>query len=76
MRKTKQKLPYDPTNPVEFFDMMDEEVLIEMMQYYPVQFKALCILLSLDVQLYTEELQKKTKKKRKSEKSYDNQGEI
>ena len=75
MRKTKQKLPYDPTNPVEFFDMMDESVLLEMVQYYPVQFKALCMLLTLDVQLYTEELQNKTTKK-KRKKSYDNQGEI
>jgi len=70
MRKTKQKLPYDPTNPAEFFDTMDEAVLLEMVQYYPVQFKALCILLTLDVQLYTEELESKPKRRRK--KSYDN----
>jgi hypothetical protein len=76
MRKTKEKLPYDPSDPVQFFDMIEEGVLLEMVQYYPVQFKALCILLTLDVQLYSEELQYKPTKKKKKKKSYDNQGKI
>jgi hypothetical protein len=72
MRKTEEKLPYDPRDPVQFFDMMDQGVLLEMVQYYPVQFKALCILLTLDTQLYSEELQYKPTKKKKKKKSYDN----
>jgi hypothetical protein len=76
MRKTEEKLPYDPRDPVQFFDMMDQGVLLEMVQYYPVQFKALCILLTLDIQLYSEELQYKPTKKKKKKKSYDNQGKI
>jgi hypothetical protein len=75
MKKIKKDLPYDPTDPGQFFDMIDEGVLLEMIQYYPVQFKAMCILLTLDVQLYTEELETKPKRKRRK-KSYDNQGEI
>ena len=76
MRKTKAELTYDPRDPAQFFDMIDEGVLLEMIQYYPVQFKAMCILLTLDVQLYIEESQNKQIKKKRKRKSYDNQGEI
>ena len=76
MRKTKQKPPYDPRDPAQFFDMIEEEVLLEMIQYYPVQFKGMCMLLTLDAQLYKEELEKKPITKRKKKISYDNQGEI
>lgn len=60
----------------EFFDSMDQEVLLQMIQYYPVQFKALCMLLSLDTQLVFEEEKEKNKTKKQIEKSYDNQGKI
>ena len=60
----------------EFFDSMDQGVLLQMIQYYPVQVKALCMLLSLDVQLVLEEQEKKNKTKKKIKRSYDNQGEI
>tara|TARA_R110000823_G_scaffold221295_1_gene349830 strand:- start:489 stop:713 length:225 start_codon:yes stop_codon:yes gene_type:complete len=60
----------------EFFDSMDQGVLLQMIQYYPVQVKALCMLLSLDIQLVLEEQQKENKTKKQIEKSYDNQGKI
>lgn len=69
MRKTKKKLQ-DLSDPSEFFDSMDQGVLLEMMQYYPAQVKAMCMLVSLDIQLVIEERENKTKKKIK--KSYDN----
>lgn len=69
MRKTKKKLR-DLSDPSEFFDSMDQGVLLEMMQYYPAQVKAICMLVSLDIQLVIEEQENKTKKKIK--KSYDN----
>lgn len=69
MRKTKKKLR-DLSDPSEFFDSMDQGVLLEMMQYYPEQVKAICMLVSLDIQLVIEEQENKTKKKIK--KSYDN----
>ena len=69
MRKTKKKLR-DLSDPSEFFDSMDQGVLLEMMQYYPAQVKAMCMLVSLDIQLMLEERENKTKKKIK--KSYDN----
>ena len=67
MRKTKKKLR-DLSDPSEFFDSMDQGVLLEMMQYYPAQVKAICMLVSLDIQLVIEEQENKTKKKIK--KSY------
>jgi len=60
----------------EFFDSMDQGVLLQMIQYYPAQVKALCMLLSLDVQLVLEEQQKENKTKKQIKKSYDNQGKI
>tara|TARA_B110000503_G_C6892399_1_gene307300 strand:- start:281 stop:490 length:210 start_codon:yes stop_codon:yes gene_type:complete len=69
MRKTKKKLQ-DLSDPSEFFDSMDQGVLLGMMQYYPAQVKAICMLVSLDIQLVIEEQENKTKKKIK--KSYDN----
>ena len=69
MRKTKKKLQ-DLSDPSEFFDSMDQGVLLAMMQYYPAQVKAICMLVSLDIQLVIEEQENKTKKKIK--KSYDN----
>ena len=69
MRKTKKKLR-DLSDPSEFFDSMDQGVLLEMMQYYPAQVKAICMLVSLDIQLVIEEQENKTKKKIK--KRYDN----
>ena len=69
MRKTTKKLR-DLSDPSEFFDSMDQGVLLEMMQYYPAQVKAICMLVSLDIQLVIEEQENKTKKKIK--KSYDN----
>ena len=69
MRKTKKKLR-DLSDPSEFFDSMDQGVLLEMMQYYPAQVKAIFMLVSLDIQLVIEEQENKTKKKIK--KSYDN----
>ena len=69
MRKTKKKLQ-DLSDPSEFFDSMDQGVLLEMMQYYPAQVKAMCMLISLDIQLVIEERENKTKNKIK--KSYDN----
>jgi hypothetical protein len=55
---------------------MDQGVLLQMIQYYPVQVKALCMLLSLDIQLVLEEQEKENKTKNKIETSYDNQGKI
>jgi len=55
---------------------MDQGVLLQMIQYYPTQVKALCMLLSLDIQLVLEEEEKENKTKKKIERSYDNQGKI
>lgn len=65
MKRSKQKVSYDPTDPVQFFDMIDEEVLVEMIQYYPAEFYSMCMLVSLDVQMYTEELLNRQNKVRK-----------
>lgn len=75
MKKTKKKLQ-NLSDPAEFFNSMDQEVLLEMMQYYPAQFKALCMLISLDIQLVAEEIEKETKIKKKIKKSYDNQRKV
>ena len=74
MRKTKKQ--QNRSDPSEFFDSMDQGVLLQMIQYYPVQVKALCMLLSLDIQLVLEEQEKENKTKKKIETSYDNQGKI
>jgi hypothetical protein len=74
MRKTKKK--QNRSDPSEFFDSMDQGVLLQMIQYYPTQVKALCMLLSLDIQLVLEEEEKENKTKKKIERSYDNQGKI
>jgi hypothetical protein len=74
MRKTKKQ--QNRSDPSEFFDSMDQGVLLQMIQYYPVQVKALCMLLSLDIQLVLEEQEKENKTKNKIETSYDNQGKI
>lgn len=76
MMKTKYELPYDPKDPAGFFETMDEELLMEMVLYYPTHLKGLCMLLALDAQLYTEKLEKKPKRKTSKKKSYDNQGKI
>jgi hypothetical protein len=75
MKKTKKELQ-DLSDPSEFFDSMDQGVLLQMMQYYPIQFKAMCMLVSLDIQLVLEEQEKETKTKKKIKKSNDNQGKI
>ena len=75
MKKTKKKLQ-DLSDPSEFFNSIDQGVLLEMMQYYPVQFKAMCMLVSLDTQLVLEEQQKENKIKKKIKRSYDNQGKV
>ena len=75
MRKTKKK-QQDFSDPSEFFDSMDQGVLLEMMQYYPAQVKAMCMLISLDIQLVIEEREKENKTKKKIKRSYDNQGKI
>lgn len=41
----------DQTNHFEHFD---DEVLLEMAVFYPVQLKKMCILISLDLQLELE----------------------
>lgn len=74
MRKTKKQ--QNRSDPSEFFDSMDQGVLLQMIQYYPAQVKALCMLLSLDIQLVLEEQEKENKTKNKIETSYDNQGKI
>lgn len=74
MKKTKKQ--QNRSDPSEFFDSMDQGVLLQMIQYYPVQVKALCMLLSLDIQLVLEEQEKENKTKNKIETSYDNQGKI
>jgi len=75
MKKTKKKL-HDLSDPCVFFDSMDQGVLLEIVQYYPMQFKAMCMLISLNVQLVLEEQQKENKIKKKIKKSYDNQGKV
>ena len=74
MKKTREL--QHRSDPSEFFDSMDQGVLLQMIQYYPTQVKALCMLLSLDIQLVLEEQEKENKTKNKIETSYDNQGKI
>lgn len=74
MKKTKKEAS-DLSDPTEFFDSLDQEVLLELVQYYPLHLKALCMLVSLDTQLAIEKQEKKIKRK-KAKESYDNQGKI
>lgn len=41
-------------NQTDHFQLFDEEILIEMAQYYPTQLKKMCMLISLDLQLEKE----------------------
>ena len=70
MKSTKRKLQ-DLSDPSEFFNSIDQGVLLEMMQYYPTQVKAICMLVSLDIQLVIEEQEKENKTKKRIKKSYD-----
>lgn len=40
------------------FEHFDDEILLEMAMYYPVQLKKMCILISLDQQLEKESYEK------------------
>ena len=70
MRKTKKKLQ-KLSDPSEFFDSVDQKVLLEIIQYYPLQVKAICMLLSLDAQLILEEQEKENKPEKKIKRRYD-----
>ena len=37
---------------------MDEDILIEMARFYPDQFKRMCMLITLDIQLEKERYEK------------------
>ena len=47
-----------PNIHADYFRTMDEEILIEMARFYPEQFKRMCILISLDMQLEKESYEK------------------
>ncbi len=49
---------------MDYFTVMDEEILIEMATYFPEQFKRMCILISLDIQLEKESYEKNSSNRR------------
>ena len=40
--------------PIDHFNYIQDEVLIEMAQHYPVELQRLCLLISLDIQFEIE----------------------
>lgn len=53
-----KKLTGDRVDSMEYFSVMDDEILIEMATYFPEQFKRMCMLISLDIQLEKESYEK------------------
>lgn len=45
----------------EYFNFLDDEILIEMAQNYPIELKRLCNLITLDSQLEREREEKMNK---------------
>tara|TARA_R110002153_G_scaffold265873_2_gene428779 strand:+ start:575 stop:736 length:162 start_codon:yes stop_codon:yes gene_type:complete len=41
---------------LEYFDYLDDEVLIQMAVYFPLELKQMCNLVSLDIQIESEKL--------------------
>ena len=52
--KTKEKSKLFGLSILEYFDFLDDEILVEMAQYYPVELKRMCNLITLDTQLEIE----------------------
>tara|TARA_R110000803_G_scaffold115646_1_gene184155 strand:- start:129 stop:341 length:213 start_codon:yes stop_codon:yes gene_type:complete len=50
--KSKKKLMDLST--LEYFDFLDDEILVEMAQSYPLELKRMCNLITLDSQLEDE----------------------
>tara|TARA_R110000822_G_scaffold2191_1_gene10671 strand:+ start:3234 stop:3407 length:174 start_codon:yes stop_codon:yes gene_type:complete len=42
----------------DYFDYLNDDILIEMAQYYPKELSKMCALISLDVQLEKESKEK------------------
>jgi hypothetical protein len=46
---------------LEYFDFLDDEILVEMAQDFPVELKRMCNLITLDTQLEIEREEKMNK---------------
>ena len=57
--KSKKKLMNLST--LEYFDFLDDEILVEMAQDFPVELKRMCNLITLDTQLEIEREEKMNK---------------
>jgi hypothetical protein len=51
---------------IEFFEALPDEVLIKIAAYDWAALERICVALTLDVQILNEELEKSSKKRRKS----------
>ena len=53
-----------PNFHVDYFKSMDEDILIEKARFYPDQFRRMCMLISLDIQLEKERYEKSSSYRR------------
>ncbi len=44
--------------PTNHFEHFDDEILLEMAMFYPIQLRKMCVLISLDQQLEKESYEK------------------
>lgn len=54
MPDDKIKMVFKTPSFLEYFNMFEDEVLIEMAEHYPESLKRMCALISLDAQLERE----------------------